>query len=69
MIDFDQIANKELERLEDKIEEAGEFLGGVLDILYGEEEYDADKLEFYLEELAHKLKIKMKTSTLKIQSK
>lgn len=54
---------------DERIENSAIMLKGILDILYGNEEFDSDKLEFYLEELSNSLEFKMKTSTLKIQSK
>jgi hypothetical protein len=52
-----------------RLEEAAGWLKNALDILYGDQEFDSEELEECFDYLSTYLKVKMKKTTLKIQSK
>lgn len=43
-----------------KMKMAGDFFQGVVDMLYGREEFSKSNLEFYMEELGHYLNVEVK---------
>ena len=55
--------------LESKIEDIKDFMQGVVDQIYGLEDFDELSLENYIEELCSQLKIKLPTTTIKLQKK
>jgi hypothetical protein len=63
----DEYVAKEVKQLQDKIDECGEFLSAIVDALYSKEPLDKSLLEWRLDELCHKLGVKINAGTLEIE--
>lgn len=55
------------QELEKKLENVTDFFEGVLDQLYGKEEFDKSHLENCLDEIANSLDVKMRTEDLVVE--
>jgi hypothetical protein len=57
---------EEINKLRKKLETIEDFFSGVLEEVYGESDIDVEKLENYLDEIAHQVDLSIPASILKV---